>query len=157
MLTAFPLVILSPARPLFPVHSVGEVMAAGKAPASLLKRYQNVYGVYADRADVYSAFVASIAPDERVIGLLQFGDTPQGSLWRPYGTRKVVEVTPDESAAMLKAQGIHFIVIDADVLTFRYHTTVENLAAKWAGVLVSQRELTLSAQRGPELWYLVRL
>jgi hypothetical protein len=57
----------------------------------------------------------------------------------------------------VKARGIHFVVVDDEALTFRYHTTIAVLVAKWSGSLVAQKNIVLKAQRGPEPWYLLSL
>jgi hypothetical protein len=157
MLSAIPLVILSPARPLFPVQAVANLMAKWHIPAGIVARYNQVYGVYAVRADAFKELTASIPPGERTIGFLQGGDDPEVSLWRPFGTRKVMEVTPEDSREELKARGIHFVVVSQDALADRYHTTVALLAARWPGSLVAEKSIVLKVRRGPETWYLFSL
>jgi hypothetical protein len=157
MFSAFPLVILCPARPLFPVRVVSGIMTGAQVPAGIVARYDRVYGMYAARSDVFTELVVLIPPNERAVGFLQGGDASEVSLWRPFGTRKVVEVTPNDSIDGLKAQGIHFVVVSEDALTDHYHTTYALLAAKWTGTLVAQKDLILTAHRGPETWYLLKL
>jgi hypothetical protein len=157
MLSAFPLVILSPARPLFPVEIVGGLLARSHLPAGILERYNGVYRVYAGRADAFRELTRSIAPGESAIGFLQLGNDPEASLWRPFGTRKVVEVSPLDSVEKMKAAGIHFVVAGEDALDYRYHTTVSDLAAKWSATVVAEKSIVLTAHRGPETWYLLSL
>ena len=157
MLSALPLVVLCPARPLFPAQAVSTLMAENHVPTGIVARYNLVYSLYAARADAFKELVVSIPPGERVIGFLQIGNAPEAPLWRPLGTRKVIEVTPEDSTEEMKAQGIHFVVVSEDALAERYHTTVALLAAKWSGSLVAEKSITLMARRGPETWYLISL
>jgi hypothetical protein len=157
MLSALPLVILCPARPLFPVQVVSNIMAGSHAPTEIVTRYNQVYGVYDARSDAFKELIVSIPPNERVIGFLQIGDDTEVSLWRPFGARKVIEVTPEDSMEEVKARGIHFVVVGQDALANRYHTTFALLTAKWSGSLVAEKSIILRAHRGPETWYLLRL
>ena len=157
MLSAFPLVILSPARPLFPVESVADLMSKCHAPAGLIERYNQVYQVYAGRAEAFKEFADTLPASERVVGFLQRGNDPAASLWRPFGSKKVIEVTPDDSAEKVKAEGICFVVVGQDALDYRYQTTATALAAKWSASVVKEKNIVLTAHRGPETWYLLSL
>jgi hypothetical protein len=157
MLTALPLVVLSPARPLFPVQVISRLLAQSHLPADMIARFHQVYSVYAARSDAFKELAEAVPPGVRVIGLLQNGDVPEVSLWRPFGSREVIDLTPQDSAQQVKASGIHFIFVSRDALANRYHTTVTLLAAKWSASLVTQKSLTLSAHKGPETWYFLSL
>jgi hypothetical protein len=157
MLSALPLVILSPARPLFPVQAVSEIMAWSHVPAEIIARYQQVYAVYAERSDAFKEFIAALPPGEQAIGFLQDGDDSEVSLWRPFGARNVIEVTPEDSREELRARGIQFVVVSQKALTIRHHTTLPLLLAKWSGSLVEEKSLILMVHVGPEKWYLLRL
>ncbi len=157
MLSALPLVILSPARPLFPVQFVSGILSRWHVPEPIIERYNNVYTVYAARSDVFKDLVAAIPPGERAIGFLQFGNAPQAPLWRPFGTRMVVDVTPDESKDEIAGRGIYFVVVSQKALALRYGLTVADLTTKWSASLVIEKNLILTIQNGPETWYLLRL
>jgi hypothetical protein len=158
MLSAIPLVILCPARPLFPVQAVSNLMAKSHVPVGIIARYNLVYGVYAARSDALKELIASIPPRERVMGLLQTGNDAEVSLWRPFGARKVIEVTPEDSLEEVKARGIHFVAVSQEALTYRYqHMPVAFLTAKWSGSLVAEKSIVLMAHVGPETWYLLTL
>jgi hypothetical protein len=157
MLSALPLIILSPARPLFPVQAIAELMTKSHVPPEILARYNNVYSVYANRADAFRDLIAPIPPGERAIGLLQGGDDTDAPLWRPFGSRKVIEIMPEDSAEKIKAQGIRFIVVSQDALTMHFHATVALLTAKWSASVAVKKSIVLKAHVGPETWYLLSL
>ena len=157
MLSAIPLVILCPARPLFPVQAVSNLMTKSHVPAGIVARYDRVYSVYASRADGFKELIVLIPSSAHAIGFLQSGDDPEASLWRPFGTRKVIEVTPEDSMEEVKARGIHFVVVSQDALDYRYHMAVASLLTKWSGSLVAEKSITLLVRVGPETWYLLSL
>jgi hypothetical protein len=157
MLSALPSVILCPARPLFPTQVVADLMTRNHVPAAILARYNAVYTVYAVRADALKEMTALIPPGERAVGFLQGGNDAGISLWRPFGSRKVIEVTPENSREEVKAQGIRFVVVSQKALADRYHMTLASLLAKWSGSLVETKSINLMSSQGSQTWYMLSL
>jgi len=157
MLTAIPLLILNPARPIFPVQVVYNILATSHLPGEIVTRYHDVYGVYALRSDVFKELRTSIPLSEETIGLVQNNSAPEASLWRPWGKRTVIEVMPVDSIQQIKARGIHFVVVSQEALSHPYHTTLGSLLAKWSASLVEEENLTILVQNGPQKWYLIKL
>jgi hypothetical protein len=157
LLSAFPLVLLNPARPLFPVHLIAGELEKLHAPAALTQRYDQVYGVYAFRFEGFHALQNDLPASERVVGFIQDGNNPEASLWRPFGSREIVEVKPEWSREELERRGIYFIVIGQEALDDDYHTTIDALMRQWSAKLAARQDLTLLAQRGPETWYVLSL
>jgi hypothetical protein len=156
LLSAFPLVILSPARPLFPVQLVGGYMVASHVPQNIVDRFEHVYSTYAVRFNVFADLLGALPPGEPVIGLVQTGNDSEAALWRPFGARRVFAVMPDETREEMNARGIHFVAVSDDALTFD-HRTIDELVRQWSATLVMKKSLVLTVQRGPETWYLLRL
>jgi hypothetical protein len=157
MLSAVPLVILCPARPLFPTQVVSSLMTTSHVPDAIVARYDRVYSVYAKRSDVLRELIAPIPAGERVVGFLQTGNDAEASLWLPFGTRKIVEVTPEDSREDVKARGIRFVLVSQNALTYHYHTTISFLLAKWSGTVVAEKSIIEMANLGPETWYVISL
>ena len=157
MLSAFPLLILSPARPLYPVYLVSALLTKTNIPVEMVAKYNQVYSVYAARSNGLNELAVSIPPGERVIGLLQTGNDAEVSLWRPFGSREVLEVTPQDSAQKIKERGINFVAVSQTALSVRYHTTIELLMEKWPSRVVAKKNITLLVHVGPETWYLLGL
>ncbi len=149
-LLAAGLLIISPARPLFPVMSL--LKHTPQAPA----RLREVYSVYAARYEAFAPAVAQLPAGLKTLGLVSYDD-PETSLWLPLGNRRLVHVCPEDSAAELKAQGVEYILIQ------------DSLAEQWLGVpltdwlqrlpaqVVRQFPLNLRAAKGPQTWDLVKL
>jgi hypothetical protein len=156
MLSAFPLVILSPARPLFPVAWVSEFIAAHQLSSPIAKRFDQVYTTYSHRADPYRELIALIPPEEHTVGLFVAGDEPDAPAWRPFGTRKIIDVMPTEARKELKARNINYVLVSFAAL-YTNQTTIDAALARWGGTLVSQQMVTLKVHLGPEPFYLLRL
>ncbi len=156
MFSAAVLVILSPARPLFPVEFTSGLVHRC-APPWLAQRFDSVYMVYAVRADAFHDFRALLPTGERVIGLLQNGDDPEVSLWRPYGSHAMMEVTPAISRDGLVSRGIRYVAVSEVELKDPYGMTISDLAQKWSARIVGQEKITLKVHNGPETWYVLDL
>src|ERR1700677_3269804 len=79
VLSALPLVILSPARPLFPVAAVTALVDA-HAPVALAERFDRVYTVYGSRADPLARLRTLLPANENKIGFVQNGNAAETSL-----------------------------------------------------------------------------
>jgi hypothetical protein len=157
MLSAVPLVILSPARPLFPVHFVSQLITKSNLPSSAIARFNQVYSIYAKRADLYHELIALIPPDQLTIGFLAGGDTSEAPVWRPFGLRKVVDLRADDPLPEIKKQNISYVIVSEVTLVYSYHTTIDLLLSHWNGSLVAQRTIAVKAHTGPEIFYLIRI
>jgi hypothetical protein len=95
-LSALPIPLLTPSRPLVPAAALAE-MTFGAGP--LANRVQNVYSVYSQRSDNLAA-VREILPEHaQRMGFLGSGDDVEVSLWRPFsGQRSVAHLSPEQRA-----------------------------------------------------------
>ena len=153
MLSAFPLVIVSPARPLFPAQAVCAVLERHHVP---LGRLSEVYRVYSQRADPLRDLRSALPPDVGTVGILHGGNETELSAWRPFGTRRVVEVSIDDSAADFRARGVGYLYVSAASLGYAGRD-LPGLLAQWSATVVGQQKQTLLLHAGPEQWYLLRL
>ncbi|MCE0498812.1 MAG: hypothetical protein LV481_12790 [Methylacidiphilales bacterium] len=155
MLSAVPLVVLSPSRPLFPVNLVLNYLSHAGVSPGLIQRSHEVYDTYATRYDDFRDLRLDIPETETAIGFVHPGDDPEVSLWLPFGSRKVIDLTPNRTLGELQALHIHYIVVDNTALTNIYHITIDELLKQWSAAIVTQKYLTLKIQRGSELCYLI--
>jgi hypothetical protein len=148
------LVVISPARPLWPANRLLSAFDSSSHP--LLRRAQKVYAVYADRADAFAPVREQLPGGVAVLGIVTFDD-PEASLWRPFGTRRVRHVLPEDTRESLSAQGIQYILINQGVFDERFGQRVEQWMAAIGAESVWKMTLTLRAGRPPSEWRLVRL
>ena len=150
------MVILSPARPLFPTREVAEFLDH-HGEAKLQQRFDSVYGLFATRAFAFQQVLPLIPATESRIGFLQNGNALEAALWRPFGTHRVVDIAASESAGEIKARGLHWLVVSGDALDHLYHTDIATLLVKWSGHLVAEKHFAMTVHQGEETWYVVSL
>ncbi len=147
------LLIISPARPLFPVQTIlGKIQ---RPDSHLLTRMKEVYSVYGNRNDGFAPVRAILPPDLKILGMVTFDD-PETSLWRPFGSRRIEHVCPDDTAADLKAHGVKYILLREQILGW-YDQTLDSWLKQMNAQVVKKIPLDLRASTGPLDWYLVKL
>jgi hypothetical protein len=78
--------ILSPARPLFPVQKL--LTSIGDTPR--FTRVCDVYQAYRQRSNCWDPILNILPPDIKILGFFSHGDDLEAPLWRPYGQRKII-------------------------------------------------------------------
>jgi hypothetical protein len=78
--------ILSPARPLFPVQKLLNLI--GDNPR--FTRVSSVYQTYMQRGTCWDPILTIIPPDVKTLRFFSHGDDLEAPLWRPFGLRKIV-------------------------------------------------------------------
>jgi hypothetical protein len=156
ILSALPLVVLCPARPLFPVAFVSHELERWGVNASARARFDQVYSVYAARFDGFHSLRILIPDTERVVGFVHASDDPVVSLWLPFGSRRVIDLTPDKSRDDLNALGIHDVIVNETYLEEIEHMTLDQLLAQWSAEVVTKVNLVIKIHRGGETWCLIR-
>jgi hypothetical protein len=148
-LIAAGLLIISPARPLFPVMTI-----LGKTPDSPA-RVREVYTVYSERNDGFAPVRALLPPDLKILGLITYDD-PETSLWRPLGSRRIEHVCPQDTAADLRTRGVEYILAKGELFGGSF-PNLDDWLKKMNAQIVQKIPLNLRAKLGPLDWYLVKL
>jgi hypothetical protein len=78
--------VLSPARPLFPVQKL--LTSIGDSPR--FARVSAVYQAYLQRGACWDPILNILPPDTKNLGFFSHGDDLEAPLWKPYGQRKIV-------------------------------------------------------------------
>lgn len=149
------LLIITPPRPLFPVRALLAQLRGGHLNSKLTARIEEVYSVYRDRNHAFAPALAILPPDTKVLGLITYDD-PEAALWRPFGSRQIVCVTPDDSADSLNAQGVQYILARSTLFGRRFRQ-FDEWAKRMNAVSVREIPLNLRAGTGPIEWYLIKL
>jgi hypothetical protein len=153
-LLAAGLLVISPARPLFPAQAIlGKIQALD---SHLLARMKEVYSVYGNRNDGFAPARAILPPDLKVLGMITFDD-PETSLWRPFGSHRIEHVCPGDTAADLKARGVEYILLREQAIRQWFNCPLDVWLKQMNAQAVGKIPLDLRASTGPLNWYLVKL
>jgi hypothetical protein len=157
LLVAALLLVLSPARPLFPAKALLARFASADSK-SLLRRAQVVYLVYGKRWDGMAALRRCVPDDAgKVVGLVTFDD-PETSLWRPFGGRQMRHVIPEDSRAALDSAGLKYVLVSSDKFPVVFGAeSFEQWLDRVGGKVVQTVPLQLRAGRPPVDWFVVAL
>jgi hypothetical protein len=153
-LLAVMLLILSPARPLWPANRILSNLSSGDS--GLLARAKTVYAVYGERADGFAPVREQLPAGTSVLGLVTFDD-PETSLWRPFGSRRIEHITDTDTAADLRARGIAYALISPEYLAEQRGSDLTKWCAAHDADVVKTIPLKLRASRPAEDWALVRI
>jgi hypothetical protein len=149
------LVIICPARPLFPVETILGAIQAHHPDSKLLARAEEVYSVYHDRSHAFAPAINTLPLGLKVLGFVTYDD-PETSLWQPFGSRQIVHVCPDDSPAYLKSRGIEYILAKNDRFGTQFPAFGDWLKQMNAAV-VQKIHLNLRASGESADWWLVEL
>ena len=144
------LLIVAPARPLFPIMRI--LAKTPNAPA----RIREVYSVYQLRSDAFAPAREALPPDIKVLGVVT-ADDPETSLWRPFGARRIEHVCPEDTPPNLKARGIEYVLVKTDEFESRFACSPDEWIKRMNAEVIRVIPLDLRASVGPRDWYLVKL
>ena len=150
------LLILSPARPLFPRDWLLEKIQPLEATHPRLVRIEDVYSVYRDRHAAFAPVLAVLPADTQVLGYVAF-DKPETSLWQPFGVRRIVQVVPGDRAADLKAQGIQYILVNPAGFDAYFNGSLAQWLSQMDAEVAQTISLRLRAAEPAQDWCLIRL
>ena len=150
------LLIISPARPLFPVLTILEKARAHAPDSRMLARTEEVYSVYRNRNDAFAPVRDALLPHSEILGMTTFDD-PETSLWRPFGSRRIVHVCPGDTAAKLKAEGVEYVVVRGEAFGKWFSGSMDDWLKQMDAQVIRTIPLNLRAAQGPMDWYLVKL
>jgi len=156
-LSALGAVILDPSKPLWPAT---QNLATPSAHPSLEKIRQRAYAVYRNygqRAEVYQPARALLPPGTTRLGFLNGTDDPVASLWKPYGTLRVEEVTSSESLADLQRRKLTLILAGVRGIRERRGQTLAEWQGSLGAIQIGKVTLQPAVQRGNEIWVLLAI
>ncbi|HXI70701.1 MAG TPA: hypothetical protein VNN22_10145 [Verrucomicrobiae bacterium] len=148
------LLIISPARPLFPVQAL--LTKIHHPNSHLFARIKEVYSVYGNRNDGFGPARDLLPPGLKVLGMVTFDD-PETSLWRPFGSRRIVHVCPEDTAADLKAHGVTSVLLREEAFEQWFNCPLSVWLKRMNAHVVRTFPLDLRAASGPLDWCLIEL
>jgi hypothetical protein len=150
------LVILSPARPLFPRELFLDKIRGLATQHPALARVADVYSIYRDRSTAFAPALAALPPNLEILGLITYDD-PETSLWQPFGSRRIEHVCPEDTAADLKSHGVSYILVSTDAFQKHFPGTLAAWLGKINGQVIRKIPLRLRLSTGTVEWDLVKL
>jgi len=155
-MSAFPVLILNPARPLFPVQPTLALAKSLQMPPSLIDRASAVYSVYSARNDNLAVVREHLPPGANTIGFSGTGDESDLSFWRPFGQRKVVDLTPFKGG-IPEMNGVDCVVGSTWGFNDRFGLSAHQFAEKVGGHVFWQVKVATRAGSAPLEWSIIVL
>jgi hypothetical protein len=150
------LLVLNPARPLWPATTVFRALGGENASHPLVRRAWTVYSTYQNRPRAFDPVLRVLPSDANPLGFITFDD-PETSLWRPFGARRIVHVRRSDTAQSLRERGIRYVLAAEERLRTNFQEMPPQLQARLDAEVITQVSLRLLARREPESWYLLRV
>lgn len=151
--------IFEPSRPLWPAHRA--LQSFSFKPGTFLDQVQKralaVYSNYGQRAEVFSPLRNLLPEDEVSVGFFNGGDDPMASLWKPYGSVRITELTPKDNSNSIRQKGVRYVMIGERGAADLMSTSVQDWAKSIQGDIVADVTLFPAVSRGPEQWALIFL
>jgi len=137
--------ILSPARPLFPIQKL--LTLIGDNPR--FTRAASVYQTYMQRGTCWDPILTILPPDIKTLGFFSHGDDLEAPLWKPLGRRKIISISEEDfdlnNLPISEAWLLRRSVADLAQLNHSWNS-------KW--IFGGSISITQKASVGPEEWTL---
>lgn len=150
------LIIITPARPLWPARTLIRQFNGEAFSSPFLKRIWRVYSVYSDRADGFAPVLTSLPANLKVLGLVTFDD-PETSLWRPFGSLRIEHITRADNTSSLRTRGIELVLVSEYIVVDQQCSSIKQWLLEHDSEILNSFDLSLRATRGPTRWHLVRV
>jgi hypothetical protein len=148
-------IVIDPSRPLWPAKVLLSNSTSSQFLEKLRSRALSVYTHYGSRSDVFSPLRSLLPAAVSEVGFFNGGDDPVSSLWKPYGSLIVREVTPKDNFTSLQARGLNYIFAGERGLRENLSQTIEQWTTDLHGSIVASAILYPAVSRGPERWVLI--
>jgi len=149
-------VILTPSRPLLPITTVAHYLQKRYPNNLLIQRTEKVYSVYAHRADNLAILNKYIPANTRVIGFTATIDDTEISLWRPFGTRRVEDVTNPQQLKTTDGSP-RILVISNYGLDEVFGKTEEEFVRDYHARILGSEKIMVKVTMGEEDWFVMQL
>jgi hypothetical protein len=145
-------VILTPSRPLWPAGPFFDWAVERFPNNGLLAHAKTVYTVYRARSDLFAALRRKIPESVHDIGVIEGSDDTEASLWRPFGTRRVVHVSTWEHS---RNPDLRWFVVNDRFVGQGSPEAFDQWLQHGGGTLVARQTLIEKVGRGLETWSVV--
>jgi hypothetical protein len=146
------LVVISPARPLWPAGWFVEQYGLRLRSNKLAARGLAAYEAKSRRAEVFAPLIALLPPDASPLGYAA-DDFPETSLWKPFGSRRILHVRLSDSAEDMRRRGIKYVLLTSDRLKEPWAEWLQRQDARELHAVT----LKMWGSLPPFVWHLVEL
>jgi hypothetical protein len=146
------LLVISPARPLWPADWFFQHYDFRFQPGSLGSRAMNAFAAKSKRAEVFSPVIALLPADARVVGF-SADDFPETSLWKPFGSRRILHVKLTDSAEEVRRRGIAYMLMVTNKLEEPWPQWLQRMDGRELQTVT----LKMWGSQPPFVWHLVAL
>jgi hypothetical protein len=148
--------VISPARPLWPALTILKAANAGDSASPALRRVWEVYQTYRLRPEAFAPIRDHVPDGAHTIGLLS-GNTPEASLWKPFGKRKVTHILTTDSLVSIRERKIEYVVAGIRTMKDGGFPDMEKWCDLYGAEIVAKADFAIFARYGAEPWYLLRI
>jgi len=150
--------VLTPARPLWPAQTILSRVLALQPDNRLFKRALAVYSVYSIRYDPVAQVRAFLPPDIKVVGFLSSPDDLETPFWRPYLRRRVMGISWKESAENIRARKLEYAVVSEAVfpLVKIGGAELDEWLSRTQAEVIGRATITVTLSAGAQEWLVVR-
>ncbi|MCX8497502.1 MAG: hypothetical protein ORN51_15075 [Akkermansiaceae bacterium] len=141
-----PSLIFNPNRPLLPVASLASQPGM---PQAIKERISSVYEAYQNRATILMPLQQRI-PQGETIGFAGEGDHSALGLFKPYGSRKVIHLTPRSE------DHLNWIIGTTEGLEAHLKITLAEWKSKNQFEKIEEVQIVSKASGGPETWFIYK-
>jgi hypothetical protein len=153
---AVAVVIINPARPLWPANRTLSALQAQWPDNRLVERAARVYATYSQRHDALGPIREVLPASSRRVGLAASLDYPEASLWRPFGSRVVMHVLPGDTVEQLRTAGLEYVIVPPE-FEARFGMSLEAWLLQMDAAVVGEATFAHLASQPPQTWRLMRL
>jgi hypothetical protein len=150
-------VVLTPARPLWPAQTVLVYLCQRSPRNQQVRRAQEVYSVYSKRNDLLAPLRESLPADANKIAVIEDADDSDYALWRPFGSRTVRNIDRVQELAAARPLGVSWLIGKTASLRAVGQFSPEQLQAAYGGQIVATTKIASKVRDGPEEWFVMRL
>ncbi len=156
MLFTAGLLVISRSRPLFPAQTILDGLHSEYPNSRLISHLDFSFTATLKAKQLSGLIAKDLPPGEKLIGYATVNGSAEQDLWFPLGLRAVRRVTLDDTPEKLRAEGIHYVVVDSCLLD-PYGKTIGQWMAEYRGELVDTLSCLSQPDLPPYYLYLVRL
>lgn len=156
MLSTAALLVMSRQRPLWPAQTtIG--WAAQRWPHSrLVAALAKSYSFTGDLYEVSKRICDALPPEEKTVGLAAYYPY-ESQLWKPYGSRRVVQIRKDDTPDSVRAMNIHVVIVSDHAVLESGEGTLARWLERWRGRIERTIPARLAPEAPPVNYYVVRL